>query len=93
MHTESSGESGVSLQNDQETAQVCYVPAREERMYTDVFSHSKINLAFDFWEKMKLQSFVYRKQADKHCGLLVHQAKVSLWRSYIQNISFNVKGF
>lgn len=74
-HTELSGESAVSLQNDQETAQLCYVPAHEESMYIDVFSHSKRTSAFEFWDKVKLQSFLYRKQANKHCGLLVHQQK------------------
>lgn len=93
MVTELSGESAVSLQNDQETAQLLYVPAHEESMYIDVFSHSKRTSAFDFGDEVKLQSFLYRKQANKHCGLLVHQAKVSLWRSYIQNIPFEVKGF
>jgi len=92
-HTESSRASGVSLQNEQETAQLCHVPAHEESMNIDVFSHSKRNLTFDFWEKVKPQFVLYRKQANKRCGLLVHQAKVSLWRSYIQNVPFDVKGF
>lgn len=35
MHTNSSGESVVSLKNYQETVQLCYVPVHEERMYND----------------------------------------------------------
>lgn len=35
MHTNSSGESVVSLKNYLETVQLCCVPAHEERMYND----------------------------------------------------------
>lgn len=62
-HTNSSGESAVSLKNSQETVQLYYAPAHEERMYNDVFTHSKRNLAFDFLDEVKLQPVLSRKQA------------------------------
>lgn len=70
------------------------MPAHEERMYIGVFSHSKRNLAFNFWDKVKLQSFSLQEASKQALWLAGSPGKSQpVEESYIQNIPFDVKGF